>query len=164
MNGYLWYLTQKLFSLALISDLEEEHKENIVEVSKEHEHDSGASPRRTGAGYGKPSFPVLPKEATVDLAKFAGKDSFVFQNFEVGHCLLTNSCVRVAWLFGLLSYLLEMKVVSSQYLRRTGCEVVETFCKFRHKKVDFKMYCKLSKTVEMLFPTNTNGRSNQKLG
>ena len=79
MNGYLWYLTQKLFSLALISDLEEEHKENIVEVSKEHEHDSGASPRRTGAGYGKPSFPVLPKEATVDLAKFAGKDSFVFQ-------------------------------------------------------------------------------------
>ena len=74
------YRTQELLPLALFSDLEEEHKENIVEVFKKHEHDYGASPRRTGAGYGKPSFSVLPKEATVDLAKFAGKDSFLIFN------------------------------------------------------------------------------------
>ena len=49
-----------------------------MEVLKEHEHNSGACPRRTGAGYGKPSFPALPKEATVDLAKFPRKDSFLF--------------------------------------------------------------------------------------
>ena len=80
-NGHLWYLTQELLPPALLSDLEEKHKENIMEVLKEHKHDSGASPRRTGAGYGKSSFPGLPKEATVDLAKFAGKDSFLFSKF-----------------------------------------------------------------------------------
>ena len=36
------------------------------------------NPRRTGAGYDKPSFLVLPKESTADLERFVGKDSFLF--------------------------------------------------------------------------------------
>ena len=163
MNDYLWYLTQKPFPFALFSDLEEEHKENIVEVSKEHEHDSGASPRRTGAGYGKPSFPVLPKEATVDLAKLAGKDSFVFQNFEVGHCLLTNSCVRVARLFGLLSYLLEMKVVRHLCVvnisAERGVKLSRLFANFDTRKSTSKCIASCQKRQKCCSqPTQTEDR------
>ena len=42
---------------------------NIAEVLKEHEHDAGASPRRTGAAYGKSSFLPFLKKATADLAQ-----------------------------------------------------------------------------------------------
>ena len=41
--------------LALFINHEEKHTENIVEVSMEDEFDTGASPKRTGAGYGRES-------------------------------------------------------------------------------------------------------------
>jgi len=72
MKGHLWYLTQELLPLALFSNLEEQQKHTIVEVLNQHQNN------RRGTGLGKPCFPTLPTEVTVDLAKFAVQDSYLY--------------------------------------------------------------------------------------
>ena len=97
-----------------------------MEVLKELEHDSGASRRRIGAGYGKPSFTVLPKEAIVDLAKFAYKDGFMF--FKI--LKLDTAFLRtpVSEWPGKQSYLSAMEVVRHLCVVNDSAERGVTLC------------------------------------
>ena len=165
MNGHLWYLTQELLPLALFSNLEEELKENIVEVLKEHEHDTGASPRRTGAEYGKPSFSVLSKEATVDRAKFTRKDSFLF--FKILKLETAFLHTTVSEWPGEQSYLSAMEVVGHFSVVNDSAEPGVKLC---HDFLQISTQSRLQNVLQVVknnrnaVPTNSNGKLNQKFG
>jgi len=82
MKGHLLYFTEELLPLALFSNLEEQQKHIIDEVLSQHLNNTTTSEvnslKRRGTGLGKPCFLTLTAEVTVDLAKFAGKDSYLF--------------------------------------------------------------------------------------
>ena len=78
IGRHMWYLNEELVPLSFFShSVNDEVKQKMAQKLLTYENKEECL-NRVGTGYGKPTFPAVPREKETDLSKFLGQDSLMF--------------------------------------------------------------------------------------